>query len=172
MQKVFLNGLLCAVLALSFPVVSRAATLEELETRINRLEQTLDETRQTLEEARQALEKARQALEKARQERQKLEKVVKAAPTRKKEHDANVYLDGKIRPTPSYSLVDDMEDRSSCSEHPVSRPDQPHRNQRHEPLVPDVQPEVPVRRMTPRNIPRSERMNAQRRSLGCSTLSA
>ena len=158
MQKVFLNGLLCAVLALSFPVVSSAATLEELETRIIKLEQTLDETRQ--------------ALEKARQERQKLEKVVKAAPTRKKDHDANVYLDGKNWPTPSYSLVDDMEDRSSCSEHPVSRPDQPHRNQRHEPLVPDVQPEVPVRRMTPRNIPRSERMNAQRRSLGCSTLSA
>ena len=98
-QKVFLNGLLCAVLALSFPVVSRAATLEELESRILKLEQTLEKTRQTLEEARQALEEAKQ-------ERQKLEKVVKAAPTRKKDDAANVYLDGKFWPTLVYRDAD------------------------------------------------------------------
>ena len=84
-QKVFLNGLLCAVLALSFPVVSRAATLEELESRILKLEQTLEE---------------------AKQERQKLEKVVKAAPTRKKDDAANVYLDGKFWPTLVYRDAD------------------------------------------------------------------
>ncbi len=98
-QKVLANCLLCVVLALSFPVVVNAATLEELETRINRLEQTLEKTRQTLEEARQALEEARQG-------REKLEEVVKAAPIRKKDDAANVYLDGTFWPSLTYRDAD------------------------------------------------------------------
>ncbi len=98
-QKILTNCLLCVVLALSFPVVVNAATLEELETRINRLEQTLEKTRQTLEEARQALEEARQG-------REKLEEVVKAAPIRKKDDAANVYLDGTFWPSLTYRDAD------------------------------------------------------------------